>query len=418
MRYKLLYILFFIILFFISFYHTTKPEISAQNPVTGYIICSTGMNCATNPPNCQPGYRVPDECLADPNQCCITSPYGHCEINGACYCQQFIDCVPNTQPTPTAAPNCPVDWECLITDQNSCLFYNGAWTPCYIGPGQNGTCCKPPDQGNSCTNEGGYCRTPAEQSNPGNCEWNEVLLHISCENWGFPQGTLCCKASYISSCSLEIGGVCRNTCEIGEFPYNGFSDCTNPSLYPPNGSICCIKTSNDYCTGWNSNLSGDCHFVNCPPNRPWDGINIPTWIPIPTTYPTSWPRPGFYSQCAYFESCCLFATPTIIPRPELRVDCSVNGQKGINTAIGCIPVDTQTNLLKFILPWAIGVAGGTSFILMIVAGFLIMTSSGNPQRTKAGKELLTAAIAGLLMIIFSVYLLNLIGVRILRIPGL
>jgi hypothetical protein len=47
-----------------------------------------------------------------------------------------------------------------------------------------------------------------------------------------------------------------------------------------------------------------------------------------------------------------------------------------------------------------------------------MTSGGDPRKAKAAKELLTSAIAGLLMIIFSVYILDLIGIRILNIPGL
>jgi hypothetical protein len=36
---------------------------------------------------------------------------------------------------------------------------------------------------------------------------------------------------------------------------------------------------------------------------------------------------------------------------------------------------------------------------------------------QAGKELLTAAIAGIIMLIFSIFLLELVGVRILRLPG-
>jgi uncharacterized membrane protein len=141
-------------------------------------------------------------------------------------------------------------------------------------------------------------------------------------------------------------------------------------------------------------------------------------MPILTTFPTEWPHPGVYTQCGALESCCLYVTPTMILRPKLFPECVVNGNPGINSAVGCIPIANQNDLLVFILPWALGVAGGTAFILIIVAGFLIMTSSGNPLRAKAGKELLTAAIAGLLMIIFSVYILELIGVRILNIPGL
>lgn len=90
-----------------------------------------------------------------------------------------------------------------------------------------------------------------------------------------------------------------------------------------------------------------------------------------------------------------------------------NGKTGIYTAIGCIPVlGGQQEFATFILTWAIGIGGGIAFLLIVYAGFMIMTSSGNPERLKAGQELLTAAISGLVLLIFSVFILNFIGVKI------
>ena len=65
--------------------------------------------------------------------------------------------------------------------------------------------------------------------------------------------------------------------------------------------------------------------------------------------------------------------------------------------------------------WAIGIAGGIAFILIIVSGFMISTSSGDPKRLQAGRELLTAAITGLLLVIFSAFILRLLGVDLLGI---
>jgi len=92
---------------------------------------------------------------------------------------------------------------------------------------------------------------------------------------------------------------------------------------------------------------------------------------------------------------------------------------GINSAIGCIPVLTadKEDFLAFILKWAIGIGGGIAFLLIIYAGFIVMTSTGNPERLKAGQELLTSAISGLILLIFSVFILELIGVKILGLPG-
>ena len=52
-------------------------------------------------------------------------------------------------------------------------------------------------------------------------------------------------------------------------------------------------------------------------------------------------------------------------------------------------------------------------VIKVYAGFMIMTSRGDPGRLKAGQELLTAAIAATIMMIFSVIILRLIGVDLL-----
>jgi hypothetical protein len=88
----------------------------------------------------------------------------------------------------------------------------------------------------------------------------------------------------------------------------------------------------------------------------------------------------------------------------------------IDTAIGCIPVlnsDNGTAFMGFILRWAVGIGGGIAFLLILYGGFMIMTSSGNPERLKAGQELLTSAIGGIILLIFSVFLLKVIGIDIL-----
>ncbi len=98
---------------------------------------------------------------------------------------------------------------------------------------------------------------------------------------------------------------------------------------------------------------------------------------------------------------------------KLDITCGTSGQ-GIKTAIGCFPVFGSTNdFLGALLKWAVGIGSGIAFALMLYAGFMIMTASGNPERMKAGQELLTSAIAGLILLIFSIFILNFIGVDIL-----
>lgn len=90
--------------------------------------------------------------------------------------------------------------------------------------------------------------------------------------------------------------------------------------------------------------------------------------------------------------------------------------KSIKTAIGCIDVTNTNSLAGFILRWGIGIIGGIAFVLIIIASIMITTSTGDPKRLQSGKELLTAAIAGVLFLIFSVFILRLIGLNIFLIP--
>lgn len=121
-----------------------------------------------------------------------------------------------------------------------------------------------------------------------------------------------------------------------------------------------------------------------------------------------------------FESTYNFDTSqntTLPPAPSSGA--SVHGTCGdtsIDTAIGCVPFGDQNALFGFFLRWGLGIGGGIAFILILFAGFQIMTSRGDPNRLKAGQELMTAAIAGLLLLIFSVIILKIIGVDILNLP--
>jgi hypothetical protein len=94
--------------------------------------------------------------------------------------------------------------------------------------------------------------------------------------------------------------------------------------------------------------------------------------------------------------------------------CDLGGTQ-LRTAIGCIPVleGGINGLLIFLLRWAVGIGGGIAFLLIIYAGFMVMTAQGNPERLKAGQELLTSAISGIILLIFCVIVLKFIGVDVL-----
>ena len=103
------------------------------------------------------------------------------------------------------------------------------------------------------------------------------------------------------------------------------------------------------------------------------------------------------------------------PLQPISIRCK-DGDEGVNTALGCIPIK-PSNFVNSLLKFSIGIGGGIAFLLMIFGGFQIILSSGNPEKIKAGKEMITAAITGLLLIIFSILILKFVGVDILGLPG-
>lgn len=98
-------------------------------------------------------------------------------------------------------------------------------------------------------------------------------------------------------------------------------------------------------------------------------------------------------------------------------DCMVN-KKGVWTGIGCVRTGSAAVFIQDVfLGWGIGLAGLIALICIIYSAFLLQTSQGNPERLKKAREYLTNCIIGLLIIIFAIFILRLIGVSILQIPG-
>lgn len=102
----------------------------------------------------------------------------------------------------------------------------------------------------------------------------------------------------------------------------------------------------------------------------------------------------------------------------MAVEIFCNGENSINTAIGCIPIDSGVSFVEWFLPRLLGIMGGVAFLLMLYGAFIMITSSGNPDRVKAGQETITSALTGLIFAIFALFILRLVGIEILELPGL
>lgn len=86
---------------------------------------------------------------------------------------------------------------------------------------------------------------------------------------------------------------------------------------------------------------------------------------------------------------------------------------GLGVEINTEPAEFISALFRIML----SISGGILLLLIIYSGYQMMTSQGNPERIQAARERITSAIVGFAFLIFSLVILEVIGVDILHIPG-
>lgn len=125
---------------------------------------------------------------------------------------------------------------------------------------------------------------------------------------------------------------------------------------------------------------------------------------------------GFYCHQQGGGIVCNADNPTPGPPPPPCANLNNGKCTSVHTGIGNFDTDPGkfvTSLFSILL----GIAGSVAVLLIVYAGYRLMTSRGNPERVQAAREQLTAAIIGLLFMLFSFVILEIIGVDILKIPG-
>ena len=133
-------------------------------------------------------------------------------------------------------------------------------------------------------------------------------------------------------------------------------------------------------------------------------------------------------------STCTSTIPTVEPLPTLaqlceqlpdgdfRVQCKKcmgndsSGKSGIWTSVGCISTDLGAFVTEFIYGIGLKFAGAVAFLYFLYGAFLYLTSGGNPEKVAMAKEIIVSSLSGLLLLIFSLFLLKIIAVDILGIP--
>lgn len=138
-----------------------------------------------------------------------------------------------------------------------------------------------------------------------------------------------------------------------------------------------------------------------------DPINCKCKVPDQQVIPSAEKLCALLGDAAEQDAC----------RECMNTDPNSTDRAGVWSGIGCV----KTNLAEFVqetvFGMIIGIAGMAALLCIIYCAFQLQLSQNNPEKIKETQELLTSCITGLILILFSIFILRIIGVDLLRIPG-
>ncbi len=88
----------------------------------------------------------------------------------------------------------------------------------------------------------------------------------------------------------------------------------------------------------------------------------------------------------------------------------------VATDLGCVPTDPVGFVERF-YSIGLGLIGMVAVVFMIIGGYYIMTSQGNPERLQVGKSFIFYSLAGVMLAVMGFVFIQVITGDILRIPG-
>jgi hypothetical protein len=109
-------------------------------------------------------------------------------------------------------------------------------------------------------------------------------------------------------------------------------------------------------------------------------------------------------------------TVKVAPSPV----CAEFNDKGecqsVNTPLGLLHIELS-EFTKTIFSLLLSISGIIILFIVIRSGYILLFSQGNAEKVKEAQDRLTSAVVGLLFLVFSLIVLQTIGVDILHIPG-
>lgn len=91
-------------------------------------------------------------------------------------------------------------------------------------------------------------------------------------------------------------------------------------------------------------------------------------------------------------------------------------ENSINTDFGCLPSNPVGFVAQF-YGWGLGLIGLVGLLFLIIGGYFILMSRGDPAQLQKGKSYITYAIIGILLAVFGFVFISVIAGNILKIPG-
>jgi hypothetical protein len=310
--------------------------------------------------------------------------------HGTACCSNFY-AAPVSPPSPQPSPT-----QCSTTSNGFCSNTNTC-APIPVGDNQKST-YKVTSDPQGCTGSTPLCCAPQSVGKGQPCGTNP--------------GDPSCQSPYQCVFNKSSGNSALGTCQL----CGGVgTSCGNNSVCCTNQSLMCDTVTTQTCVACLAEGKSGCGSTPCCNNADTCTVN------------------GTCSSCQAGNSCtgngdccsgqtclnkkCLNndqaspAQPTTT-EPTVPPACPNNQ---CNTALGIINVANGQGFVSTLFRLILSLSGGIALMLIIYSGYQIAISTGNPEKVKGAKETLTAALIGLAFIIFSMAILQIIGVDILGI---
>lgn len=347
----------------------TAPDFTNNSALQ--TACTTAMkNHTTLPAGCTNTCKKPST-----GQACTESSSGQV---GQGSCGNGLFCVP-----PPDLGSGAVDKSCINAVQHHLPMPSQCQSKCQL----------PVSKGGSCIGSGS-----------GNCQAN-----LYCSN------NKCIAPGQVGqACTGEPG---KGTCASGLMCFN--KKCITPQK---EGQGCGILANGGNAqgscdTGLSCQLpSGSTQNGAQPVNGPGGGCDLHTGNGCASQSGNGVITGG---TCVCTSASCQPKPPPTLPPPP-SPPCKTWGSNGVCNTFGSTfgGFSTDPNgFIQKIFAILLSVSGGIALLLIIRAGYNMMTAQGNPEKLNNAREQLVAAMVGLVFLIFSFVFLQLIGFDILHIPG-